>query len=80
MVGARLMVAMVRTGCQYLFEEYMSEGAWYSQGHKALSHLLAEVVTAVGQHPYLKFWSSTSAASCLRDLFLSLKPILSSTK
>lgn len=44
------MVDMVMAGCQYLFDEYMNEGAWYSQVRKALSQLSEEVATAFGEH------------------------------
>lgn len=72
MVGAQLMVAVAMTRCQYLFEESTNEGAWHSEGHRALSHPLAEVAAALGQHPSIKALSSISATSRLRDFFLSL--------
>lgn len=42
------------TECQYLFDDYMNEKAWYSEGHKALSYLVAEMAKAFGQHLYIR--------------------------
>lgn len=48
------MVAMVMTEYQYLFDDHMNEKTWYSEVHKALSYLIAEMATAFGQHLYIR--------------------------